>query len=121
MEEHFKNKRKKIEIPFNENYNTNLIDTSTYRIILAHIQQIYPKVYDLMNHEQSFERYIDPKIMTLMDYEAEYHAQGYPFCGEPAMRDLFALIAAELQPYEDEEYLEEFDLDKQFFIDTEEI
>lgn len=117
----YNEKLEKLSIPFNEDYDTNLVDTPTYRIILSHIKEVYPRVYDLMNENQLFEKYIDPKIMTLLDYEKEYHKQGIPFFGEPAMSDLFILIAAELQPYEDEEYLEQFDLDRHIFIDTEEI
>lgn len=99
------------EIEFNNQYDINLINTPSGRIIVSHVKEIYPRVYRGMNHEQIIESYLDPKIRELMDFQLEYSKQGYPFPEEPALNDLFALIGVELQPYEDEERLREFDLD----------
>ena len=109
------------EIEFNNQYDINLIDTSSGRILISHVKEIYPRVYRGMNNEQIIESYTDPKVRKLMDLESEYRKQGYPFPQEPALNDLFTLINDELQPYEDEEYLKEFDLDIYSIIDTEAI
>lgn len=106
------------KINFNDQYDINLINTSTGRIILSHVKEIYPRVYIGMNQYQIIESYLDPKIRKLIDLELDYRKQGYPFPQEPALNDLFVLINFELQSYEDEECLKEFDLDIYLVIDT---
>jgi hypothetical protein len=113
------NPKEKPQIDFNDDYDQCLMLTAHARIIISHIKEIYPRVYRGMNHEQIIESYLDPKIRKLIDLEFEYRKQGYPFPQEPALNDLFALINDELQPYEDEEYLKQFDLDIYPIIETE--
>lgn len=120
MKEEFK---ENAEIEFNDNYDRGLMQTPIARILMSHVEQTYPRVYKNMRRGCMVESYVEPKIMKLIDLEHDYRKQGYPNSGveELALNDVLPLIKMELQPYEDAEYLEEFDLDINPIIDTEEI
>jgi hypothetical protein len=115
------NIEEKPQIEFNDNYDQGLMQTAYARIIISHIENVYPRVHKKMSYSSIIESYIDPKIMRQLYMEQEYRKQGYPFPKELALNDLFVLINDELQPYEVEEFLSEFDLDICPVIDIETI
>lgn len=120
MESNF-NKNSNIE--FNENYDKGLMQTAHARIMISHIEQIYPRVYENLSLNSMIERYIDPKINKQLLLEQEYRDQGYPLNGvqELAFNDISEFIKTDLKPYEKLELLSQFDLDIHPVIDTEEI
>lgn len=119
MEENFE----KPQIHFNDKYDKNLIDTPYYRVIVIHIKELYPSIYSSFIEASLLESYVEPKIIMLLQSQIDFQKKGYPVDGskELAYRTVFDLIADELINAEEEEYLEKFDLDKNTFIDTEEI
>lgn len=113
----------KQELELNFNYDKGLMQTAYARILMSHLEQVYPRVQKKMSETSMIEYYIEPKIMKQLLLEQEYRDQGYPLNGvqELAFNDVTAAIKIELVPYEDEEYLNEFDLDIHPVIDTETI
>lgn len=120
MQEGFK---REMEIEFNENYDKGLMQTAHARIMISHVEQMYPRVYQKLSINSTIERYIDPKINKQLLLEQEYRDQGYPLNSvqEIAFKDVVEFIKEELQAYEEKEFLHEFDLDIHPVIDTEEI
>ncbi len=113
----------KQDLELNFNYDKGLMQTAYARILMSHLEQVYPRVQKKMSETSMIEYYIEPKIMKQLLLEQEYRDQGYPLNGvqELAFNDVTAAIKIELVPYEDEEYLNEFDLDIHPVIDTETI
>lgn len=109
------------KIEFNENYEQLLIESPYYRIISNHIKELYPLVYKGLCFNSLLEQYVEPKIIAVFKLEIEYREQYYPIsaCRELAFADIYALINDELEEYEKEEYLKQFDLDLNPIIDTE--
>lgn len=119
MEEEFKNPK----IEFNNEYDKNLIDTPYYRVLVSHVKEMYPMIYNGLTHASLLESYLEPKVVKFLEIEIEYQKLNYPLdgCKELAYKDVFIILANELQDQESIEYLGLFDLDKHSFIDTEEI
>lgn len=119
MEEKFKAP----QIEFNEQYDKNLIDTPYYRVLASHLKEIYPLVYAHLTQASLLESYLEPKVVKFLEFEIEYQKEQYPIDGakELAYKDVFIILASELQDHEKIEYLEQFDLDKHSFIDTEDL
>lgn len=113
----------KQDLELNFNYDKGLMQTAHARILMSHLEQVYPRVQKKMSETSMIEYYIEPKIMKQLLLEQDYRDQGYPLNGvqELAFNDVTAAIKIELVPYEDEEYLNEFDLDIHPVIDTETI
>lgn len=119
MEEKFKVP----QIEFNEQYDKNLIDSPYYRVLVSHLKEIYPLVYANLAQASLIESYLEPKVVKFLELEIEYQKEKYPLDGakELAYKDVFIILASELQDHEKIEYLQLFDLDKNSFIDTEEL
>lgn len=116
-------KFKKREIKFNENYEEMLLHSSYYKVLVNHIKELYPLVYQGLCFHSLLEQYVEPKIIEILELEIEYRKQSYSLsgCTELAYKDIYASINDELEEYEKEEYLKQFDLDLNPIIDTEEI
>ncbi len=112
---------KKSKIEFNENYEEILIQSSYYRVLVNHIKESYPLVYQGLCLHSLLEQYVEPKIVQVLKMEIEYRKQNYPLsgCTELAYKDIYDSINDELEEYEKEEYLKQFDLDLNPIIDTE--
>ncbi|MBA0882731.1 hypothetical protein [Flavobacterium undicola] len=108
-------------IEFNENYEEILIHSSYYKVLVKHIEELYPLVYQGLCLYSFLEQYVEPKIVEVLKLEFEYRKQNYPLsgCTELAYKDICDLINDELEEYEREEYLKQFDLDLNPVIDTE--
>jgi hypothetical protein len=119
MEENFK----KRQLEFNDQYDRNLIDTPYYRVMVSHLKELYPLVYKSLSEASLLEPYLEPKVNLFLEKEIEYRKLKHPAdgCKELAYNDIYAVLNDELQYNEDIEYVNQFDLDKQSFIDTEEI
>lgn len=119
MEEKFK----KTQLEFNDQFDKNLIDTPYYRIIVSHLKELYPLVYNSLSEASLLEQYLEPKIVLFLEKEIDYRKLNYPAegCKELAYDNVYAVLKDELQHNEDIEYVNLFDLDKHSFIDTEEI
>ncbi|TDE55381.1 hypothetical protein [Flavobacterium sp. GT3P67] len=109
------------KIEFNSNYDLGLMTTPKAHVLIHHLKEIYPRVYKKLNEEGSVEPYLEPKLMKQLHLECDYRLQGYPLTGvvEIALRDVMQLIKCELQPYEEQELLNQFDLDINSIIYTE--
>ncbi len=111
------------KIIFNNNYDVGLMQTIKAEILIHHVREIYPRVFRKLCDEGSVEPYLEPKVIKQLDLEYDYRLQGYPLTGvaEIALSDIMQLIKWELQPYEEQERLNQFDLDIYLVIDTEDI
>lgn len=116
-------KFKKKEIKFNENYEEILLESPYYRVIVNHIKELYPLVYQGLSFNSLLEQYVEPKIVQLLIYEIRYREQQFSIIGsrEMAYSDIYTEINDEFDEFEKEEYLKQFDLDINHIIDTEEI
>jgi hypothetical protein len=116
-------KSKNSKIEFNEEYDRNMIDTPQYRVFSSHIKELYPLVYKALSEASLLEAYLEPKVVQFLELQLEYQKQNYPLegCKDLAYNDISEYIKNELEDNEKSEYLDLFDLDKQPFIDTEEI
>jgi len=108
-------------IHFNEDYDILLIQSSYYSVLVNYLKESYPFVYEGLCFYSLLEQYVEPKIVEILKLEIEYREQNYPLsgCTELAYRDIYNLINDELDEYEREEYLKQFDLDLNPVIDTE--
>jgi len=108
-------------IQFNENYDELLIQSSYYKVLVNYLKEKYPLVYRGLCFHSLLEQYIEPKIVAILELEIDYREQNYPLtgCTELAYQDIYSLISDELEEYEKEEYLKQFDLDLNPIIDTE--
>jgi len=108
-------------IQFNENYEEILIQSNYYKVLVNHIKELYPIVYHDLCFHSVLEQYVEPKIVGILELEIQYRKQNYPLsgCTELAYKDIYYLINNELEEYEKEEYLKQFDLDLNPIIDTE--
>jgi hypothetical protein len=106
---------------FNNNYDAGLVQTLIAQNLISHIKEIYPKVFNKLFTEGSVEAYVEPKVIKQLNLECDYRLQGYPLTGvsEIALRDIMQLIKWELQPYEEQGFLNQFDLDINSIIFTE--
>lgn len=93
-------------IEFNENYEEILIQSDFYKVLVSHIQELYPLVYKGLCFHSLLEQYIEPKIVELLKLESSYREQNYPLsgCTELAYQNIYSLISDELDEYEKEEY-----------------
>lgn len=109
------------KIEFNSNYDAGLMKTIKAEILIHHVREIYPRVFRKLCDEGSVEPYIEPKVIKQLHLECDYRLQDYPLTGvtEIALRDIIQLIKWELQPYEEQELLNQFDLDINSIIYTE--
>lgn len=108
-------------IEFNENYEEILIQSNYYKVLVNHIQEVYPFIYKGLCFHSLLEQYVEPKIIELFKLEVSYREKNYPLssCTELAYQDVYSLMSDELDEYEKEEYLKQFDLDLNPIIDTE--
>lgn len=121
MEKEFNNPKNELpEIQFNEDYSVGAVQSLKGKILIGHVEEIYPRVHKKLFLEGSLMAYIEPKIIKQLDLESDYREQGYPINGlaEIARNDIYAIIKNELEPYEQLELLNEFDLDIHPIIDT---
>lgn len=116
MQEEFKT-----GIEFNPNYDAGLMQTPKALILMAHVQEMYPRVYKKLSEESSVEAYVEPKVIKQLDLESDYRLEGYPLTGvaEIALRDVLILIKNDLASFEEKEVLSQFDLDLNPIIYTE--
>lgn len=111
------------KIDFNSNYDAGLMKTTKAEILVNLVKEIYPRVFRKLCDEDSVEPYIEPKVIKQLHLECDFRLQGYPLTGvaETAFRDIMQLIKWELEPHEEQERLNQFDLDIYPVIDTEDI
>lgn len=114
-------KQKENKIEFNENYEEILLHSSYYRVLVNHIKESFPLVYQGLCFHSLLEQYVEPKIVGILELEIEYRKQNYPLsgCTELAYKNIYYLINDELEQHEKEEYLKQFDWELNPIIDTE--
>lgn len=95
------------EIEFNYDYSVGVVKSLKGKILIGHVEEMYPRVYEKLYLEGSLMPYIEPKIMKQLDLENNYRLQGYPINGlaEIARNDVYILIQDELSEYEEIELL----------------
>ena len=111
------------EIEFNYDYSVGVVKSRTGRILIGHVEEMYPRVYEKLFLEGSLMPYIEPKIMKQLDLENSYRLQGYPINGpsELARNDVYSMIKDELGPFEEMELANQFDMDINPIIDSQSI
>lgn len=93
------------EIEFNQDYSVGVVQSLKGKILLGHVEEMYPKVYKKMYLEGVLMPYIEPKIIKQLDLECKYRMQGYPITGlaEIARNDVYMWIQDELSEFEENE------------------
>lgn len=124
MQEESKNPNEnQLEIEFNYHYSVGVVKSRTGKILIGHVEEMYPRVHEKLFLEGSLMPYIEPKIMKQLDLENQYRMQGYPLNGldEIARNDVYSMIKDELGPFEEMEIAKEFGMDINPIIDSESI
>ena len=111
------------EIEFNYDYSVGVVKSLKGKILIGHVEEMYPRVHEKLFLEGSLMPYIEPKIMKQLDLENSYRLQGYPINGlsEIARNDVYSMIKDELGPFEQMELAKEFDMDINPIIDSQSI
>jgi hypothetical protein len=93
------------EIEFNKDYSVGAVQSLKGKILLDHVEEMYPRVYEKMYSEGVLMSYIEPKIIKQLDLECDYRLQGYPINGlaEIARNDIYMWIQDELSEFEEHE------------------
>jgi hypothetical protein len=93
------------EIEFNNDYSIGVVRSLKGKILLGHVEEMYPRVYIKMYLEDILMPYIEPKIIKQLELEGDYRMQGYPITGlvEIARNDVYIWIQDELDEYEENE------------------
>ncbi len=89
------------EIEFNYHYSVGVVKSLKGKILIGHVEEMYPRVHEKLYLEGSLMPYIEPKIMKQLDLENQYRMQGYPINGlaEIARNDVYSSIKDELGPF----------------------
>ena len=111
------------EIEFNYDYSVGVVKSLNGKILISHVEEMYPRVHEKLFLEGSLMPYIEPKIMKQLGLENSYRLQGYPINGlsEIARNDVYSMIKDELGPFEQMELAKEFDMDINPIIDSQSI
>lgn len=111
------------EIELNYDYSVGVVKSLKGKILIGHVEEMYPRVHEKLFLEGSLMPYIEPKIMKQLDLENSYRLQGYPINGlaEIARNDVYNMIKDDLGPYEEMELAKEFDMDINPIIDSQSI
>jgi hypothetical protein len=111
------------EIEFNYDYSVGVVKSLKGKILIGHVEEMYPRVHEKLFLEGSLMPYIEPKIMKQLDLENSYRLQGYPINGlsELARNDVYSMIKDELGPFEEKELVNQFDMDIHPVMDTQSI
>lgn len=111
------------EIEFNYHYSLGVVKSLKGKILIGHVEEMYPRVHEKLFLEGSLMPYIEPKIMKQLDLESKYRLQGYPINGlsEIARNDVYSMIKDELGPFEEMELVNQFDMDINPIIDSQSI
>ena len=93
------------EIEFNYDYSVGVVKSLKGKILIGHVEEMYPRVHEKLFLEGSLMPYIEPKIMKQLDLENSYRLQGYPITGlaEIARNDVYIWIQDELSEFEENE------------------
>lgn len=111
------------DIELNYDYSVGVVKSLKGKILIGHVEEMYPRVHEKLFLEGSLMPYIEPKIMKQLDLENSYRLQGYPINGlaEIARNDVYSMIKDELGPFEQMELAKEFDMDINPIIDSQSI
>lgn len=111
------------EIEFNYDYSVGAVQSLKGKILIGHVEEMYPRVHEKLFLEGSLMPYIEPKIIKQLELECDYRMQGYPINGlaEIARNDVYNMIKDDLGPYEEMELAKEFDRDIHPIIDSQSI
>jgi hypothetical protein len=111
------------EIEFNYDYSVGVVKSLKGKILIGHIEEMYPRVHEKLFLEGSLMPYIEPKIIKQLELECDYRMQGYPINGlaEIARNDVYNMIKDDLGPFEEMELAKEFDMDIHPIIDSQSI
>lgn len=93
------------EIEFNYDYSEGVVQSLKCKILLGHVEEMYPRVYKKMYIEGILLPYIELKIIKQLDFESKYRLHGYPITGlaEIARNDVYIWIQDELSEFEEKE------------------
>lgn len=108
------------DIELNYDYSVGVVKSLKGKILLDHVEEMYPRVHEILFLEGSLLPYIEPKIIKQLDLECDYRMQGYPINGlaEIARNDVYSMIKDELGPFEEKELVNQFDMDINPIIDS---
>ena len=111
------------DIELNYDYSVGVVKSLKGKILIGHVEEMYPRVHEKLFLEGSLMPYIEPKIMKQLDLENSYRLQGYPINGlsELARNDVYSMIKDELGPFEEMELANQFDMDINPIIDSQSI
>jgi hypothetical protein len=111
------------DIELNYDYSVGVVKSLKGKILLDHVEEMYPRVHEILFLEGSLMPYIEPKIIKQLELECDYRMQGYPINGlaEIARNDVYGMIKDELGPFEEKELVNQFDMDINPIIDSQSI
>ena len=111
------------EIELNYDYSVGAVQSLKGKILIGHVEEMYPRVHEKLFLEGSLMPYIEPKIIKQLELECDYRMQGYPINGlaEIARNDVYSMIKDELGPFEEKELENQFDMDIHTIMDSQSI
>lgn len=111
------------EIELNYDYSVGAVQSLKGKILIGHVEEMYPRVHEKLFLEGSLMPYIEPKIIKQLELECDYRMQGYPINGlaEIARNDVYSMIKDELGPFEEKELENQFDMDIHPIMDSQSI